>query len=172
LVEAITKVYPNARTLLHVPSCRGVSIDRIGAILEGGVDVRPVDAPIYLDALSKALEYGGKEKALMIFDRAKLDRTFREISARTPQADIDVIAQTFPTIRRSTDGSKLWCSRLPQDDTALATDYEASYAYWIPANPFDALRAVIAYGPTGTNLLARVSEAISSAARHGWQTKS
>ena len=46
---------------LGIAGCafRAVGVDRLRSVLENGIDVVPTDAPIYVDDISKAWEYGG-----------------------------------------------------------------------------------------------------------------
>ena len=122
---------------------RAVFLDRLGTVLEHGIDVTPTDSPIYVDDLSKASEYGDWPKVVLALRWDKLDRTFREVPADLPRAELDALKRIFTTELRSTDGKSLWLSRLRPDDRALAKPYEVDYARWIPGDPFDALVGVI-----------------------------
>lgn len=122
---------------------RAVSFDRLEDIKLNGVDVSPIDAPIFCDDLEKASEYGEWPKVVMGFDSAMLDRTYRQVDATIPEDELAHLQATFPTLEKSTDGSKIWLSRLPSESRARTTHYERSYAYWIPGNPWDALRIII-----------------------------
>lgn len=52
------------------------------------------------------------------------------------------VRSEFPTIIASVDGRTLWCTRLSEDDPRVASPYEAAYAWWIPGDPWSALKAV------------------------------
>jgi hypothetical protein len=121
---------------------RGVPLERLATVLRQGIDVQPTTEVIYADSASKAFEYGGWPKVLWALSRDSLRRTFREVSADIPEDEIQSLRCEFPTIVQSIDGSKLWCTRLREDAPQIATDYEISYAYWIPGDPWTALKAV------------------------------
>ena len=72
-----------------------------------------------------------------------MQRTYREIASDTPEAEIARLREQYPTLVESRDGEKLWLSRLPEDDKRVSTVYETEYAYWIPGNPMEALRAIL-----------------------------
>ena len=131
--------------LLPTSAFRGVSIDRLQNVLDNGIDVLPTDSVIYADSYSKAWEYGGMPKVVLALKWAGLDRTWRELPAATPEAEIAALRLQFGTEVRSDDGSRIWLSRLPDSDRRVGTDYETSYARWIPGNPFDCLRAVLIF---------------------------
>lgn len=62
---------------------RGVSDERLDRVLETGIDVVPTSAPFFSAlAPSKALEYGGHPKVVIVLHARSLDRTFRELTAR------------------------------------------------------------------------------------------
>ena len=122
---------------------RAVPFDRLEDIKLNGVDVSPIDAPIFCDDLEKASEYGGWPKVVMGFDAEMLDRTYRQVDATISEEELAHLRATFPTLEKSRDGSKIWLSRLPAESRARTSSYESSYAYWIPGNPWDALRVII-----------------------------
>jgi hypothetical protein len=125
---------------------RGVELDRLPTILSTGIDVEPSDAVLYVSTLEKALEYGGLPKAVIVLDPDHLERTWRTLPADSAAEEVERIQQTYPTKLTSTDGTKLWCSRLSEDDPRITTDYETAYARWIPGDPLEALQAVFVLG--------------------------
>ncbi len=133
-------------TKLFIDNCecefRGVSLDRLGTILQQGIDVHPTTGLIFVDFPDKAVEYGGWPKVLLALKRDLLRRTFREISADSSEEEIQTVCREFPNIVKSIDGSKLWCTRLDKDDPRIASSYENAYARWIPDDPWAALKAV------------------------------
>jgi hypothetical protein len=64
---------------IGLPSYRGLSLGCLEAVAEGGIDVRPTDAVIWVaDAMEKALEYGGNEsKAVLLLDHNRMARSNR-----------------------------------------------------------------------------------------------
>jgi hypothetical protein len=102
---------------------RGVSWDQLGTVISTGIDVEPPDATIYVDGFDKALEYGGWPKVIVAIRNHCLDSTFREISGTTPEKQLADLQQVFRRKLQSADGTKLWLSRLPADDSRITTDY-------------------------------------------------
>lgn len=109
-------------------------------MLKTGVDVEPTNVVIWVNEVQKALEYGGWPKILMAFDSERLKRSWIEIDVSAPPEEIERIQRDYPTVIR--DGDKLYCSRLPSDAPQLMTAYEFQHAFWIPGDPFEALKAV------------------------------
>ncbi len=124
---------------------RGVSVDSWKRVIANGIDVVPKDSVIYTDYFEKAWEYGDWPKLIMAFDWKHLQKTFCELPTSTPKREVDELRLRFPTMLTSEDGTKLWLSRLKEDDPRLASDYEISYAKWIEEDPFEALRAVLLF---------------------------
>jgi hypothetical protein len=122
---------------------RSVSYDRWNYIKENGVDVFPIDSVIYCDCLEKASEYGEWPKIIMGFSREKMNRTFREVNSDIDCSELDQLLEVYSTQEKSIDGSKLWLSRLAEDDPRRASSYEIAYAWWIPGNPWDSLKVLI-----------------------------
>jgi hypothetical protein len=58
---------------------RGVSFERVEAVLSNGIDVDPPDAASYVSSLDNAWEYGGLPKLVLAVDPIHLDRTFRTL---------------------------------------------------------------------------------------------
>jgi hypothetical protein len=128
-------VYNPKRILgLFVP---GVSIDRLSTVLLRGIDVEPTNAVIWVNDLDKALEYGGWPKLVMAVDYKFLKRTFVELDANASEVELTSMRRDYPTLLRSIDGSKLFCSRLKEDAPQICTPYECDSARWIPEDPED-----------------------------------
>lgn len=127
---------------------RGVELGRLPVILATGMDVEPTTAPIFVSDFDKAWEYGGWPKVVMAFDGNHLQPTHREIIVSDTTADeITRLMADYPTRIEDPAGERLWLTRFPETDTRAASQYEAEYARWIPANPFDALLAVFVFLP-------------------------
>lgn len=124
---------------------RGVNIDRLPTVLAQGIDVTPTDAVIYAAEFDKAWEYADFPKVILALDPLKLDRSFREVPSTCKDDSLSRLQKIFPTELVSTDGKSLWLSKLSRDDPRVGTNYEMAYAYWIPGNPFEALRAVLIF---------------------------
>lgn len=130
---------------------RGISTDRLAVVMRTGVDVEPPDAPLYVSHdLDKALEYGGLPKVVLVLRPDHLDRTYREVPAATPDPELSILRNTFPTVEVSTDGSMLWMSRLGSDDPRRGPAYEGEYGRWIPGPALDAIHAVLIFGDETT----------------------
>jgi hypothetical protein len=135
------------RVLVDYLTCefRGVSLERLPTVLQQGIDIQPTTGVISADFPDKAFEYGGWPKVLLALNPHSLRRTFREISADSPEDEIQRVRCEFPTIVKSVDGSNLWCTPLREDDPRIATDYEIAYAHWIPGDAWTALKAIFIF---------------------------
>lgn len=137
---------------------RGVDFDKLPTVLTQGIDVSPPDSVIYVGEFDKAWEYSpGWPKLVMALDRSKLDLTYREVPASTPQHELDELKRTFSTIVTSQCGTKHWLSRLNPESPQLGTSYEWDYARWIPGNAVDALKAVLIFCTDIESVLAALS---------------
>jgi hypothetical protein len=146
---------------LPVKTYRGVGLDRLATVLTTGIDVEPSDSVIFADFIDKAWEYGGFPKVILALDPGRLERTFREIPADTPQDELDAVRERFPNVLTSADGETLWCSRMSIEDPRIASPYEWAYAWWIPGDPFEALRAVLLFASEDDT--AQILSALSAA---------
>lgn len=126
---------------------RGVSIDRLDAVLTSGIDVQPTNSVLFASTFNKAWEYGGFPKVLMALDTSGMSRTWtKRSSEEISQPELDELSERYPTVVERNDGKDLWFSRLPEDDPRVATQYETAHAWWIPGDPFDVLRAIFIFG--------------------------
>ena len=106
--------------------------------------MQPTSAHFYATQhVDKALEYGGAPKLLLLLDRSRLDRTYREVPADTDPRARAELTTVFPTVLPSADGRQLWLSRLPATDQGVTGSYEAEYEYWIPGDAAQALLGCI-----------------------------
>jgi len=150
--------------------CRCASLDRLPLILETGCDVQPADSVFWAEMdTQKAIEYGGDEKVMMCFDRKALDSSWREVPADTDPAELERLAAKFPTKRVSEDSSSLWFSRLPASDPRVASPYEVAYGYWIPGDPFQALKVLIVIGSDVPRLSARARAMLAACEKPRWE---
>lgn len=124
---------------------RGVAAKQLPLVYRNGIDVEPTNQVIYVAEFEKAWEYGDFPKLMLAFEWNKLSMTFCEVSAALPANEIDTLRQRFPTMLKSTNGEKLYLSRLAEHSPQLNTDYEWAYARWIEDNPFEALRALLLF---------------------------
>jgi hypothetical protein len=134
-----------------ISSCRGVSADRLPVILWSGCDVEPSTAPFFTGPLDKALEYGGdSDQVIQIFRPEHLASSWREYPSSLPTEERARIAQDYPTLIPSIDGTRLWFTRFPPEDPRAATPYETEYGRWIPGDASLALAAllILAADPT------------------------
>jgi hypothetical protein len=130
---------------------RGVSYDRLPAILATGIDVEPAtgDRTDIRVRLRQAWDYGDWPKVIMVFDGMHLGYTYRQITSDTPAEEVARLMMEYPTSIQDHSGERIWLTRLPETDSRAASSYEAEFARWIPGNPFDALRAVFVFMPDG-----------------------
>jgi hypothetical protein len=124
---------------------RSVEAEKLPTVLRNGIDVEPTNGVIYVGPFDKTWEYGGFPKLTLALDFNKLSRTFREVPASLSANELEILQQRFPTMIKSLDGTKLYLSRLSEDDRRLNTDYEWAYARWIEGDPFEALRALFIF---------------------------
>jgi hypothetical protein len=126
---------------------RGVELERLPTILKNGCDVEPVDAPLFVAHLKKAIEYGANGDQIVQFFRSqRLKRTWVEKPSSIGDDEKEELRKTYPTVLTSRDGKLLWFTRLAEDDPRSTKDYEKCYGAWIPGDPFDALTCIIVLG--------------------------
>lgn len=121
---------------------RAVSIDRLPTVLKHGIDVEPTNSVIWAIGLDKALEYGEWPKLVMALDHEYMKRTFAELDANASEEEQELVRRDYPTFVSQGEGLKLFFSRLTEDDPQLCTNYEFYSAWWIPGNPWDALKGI------------------------------
>jgi hypothetical protein len=139
---------------------RCVALTRLATIIRTGIDVEPSDMPIFVAMdPEKASEYG---EVMLALDIGYLERTYKEVSAETPQQELADLRSIYPTMLTSEDGESLWLSRFPQGHTSIQSPYEWQYARWIPGDPFKALQAVLVFGQSGGDTRNRVLELLGS----------
>ena len=136
----------------QVPVYRAVSFDRYRQILDTGTDVSPTDSVIWAnESLEKALEYGGQDKVIMIFDSRKLLRSYKVVPVGASESEIEWVEAIYGKHRILIDnGDNFWYSRLPPDDRRLASPYECEHGWFILGSPFEALLGLILAFPTKT----------------------
>ena len=154
-------------------SCvRCVDLTRLDMILSSGCDVEPTDAVLWVDKFpSKALEYGGDTKIMLIFDIRKTKATYEEVAADIEPQRLASLKAVYPTALTSVDGTKIWLSRLPEEDRRVASAYEIEHARWIPGDPFDALIGVLVLCRHPDELVATINAQCQSHHSGRWQTQ-
>lgn len=149
---------------------RCVESERLPLILQQGCDVQPTDSVLWTDKFpSKALEYGGDEKVMMVFDIRRTEPSYQEVPADTDQKALDELRKAYPTVERSIDGSMLWLSRLPEHDKRVTTPYEVEHGRWIPDDPFEALMGLLVLGRDMKKLAASVKSRIAVCQQPVWE---
>jgi hypothetical protein len=108
---------------------------------------------IYVSDLDKAWEYGDFPKVVLALDSQEVEASWQKVPTDTPPAELAEMAKVYPTSVPCSDGESLWLSRLPADNPCIGTSYEASYAFWIPGDPVEAVRAVFVFMPTNWSQL-------------------
>jgi hypothetical protein len=125
---------------------RAVEITKLGQVIRTGCDVVPSNAPLFAsDYASKAWEYGGTNKVVMVFERARLQETFKKVRSSEAPEILRRIRSEYPSAKEI-DRDWLWFSRLPLGDGRIATVYETDYSFFIPGNPQEALLMVFLVG--------------------------
>lgn len=148
---------------------RGVALNRLPRILRAGVDTEPTHGVFWSsDRIDKALEYGGRDKVLLVFDPRRLaPATVILDSDRVPEERCEV-ERMYPTVVWET-GQSTKLSRLPASEYHGGIGYD-HYAYWIPDDPFDALMLIIAVAPPECPLVSEVLRMISGCSEPEWKT--
>ena len=146
---------------------RGVALNRLPTVLRTGVDTEPTDRVFWSsDRIGKALEYGGRDKVLLVFDPRRLKRGWVVLDSDCPQEERCEVERIYPTVVWET-GQSTKLSRLP------ATEYQCGgyddYAYWIPGNPFDALMLIVTVAPPECPLVSEVLRMISECSETEWK---
>ena len=147
---------------------RGVALERLPIVLRSGCDVEPPDRAFWsAERIDKALEYGGLEKVLLVYDPRRLTRAWVVIEADCPAQDRADLARLYPTIVWD-NGESTKLSRLPPSEYHGGIGYD-DYAHWIPADPFEALLLIIAIARPEYPLLSDVRRMISECRKPEWR---
>ena len=122
---------------------RAVELTRLGQVTNFGCDVAPSTAPIYAsESAKKALEYGN---VVMVFDPARLDKTFAKVLKSECPATLRRLSKEYPSVK-VIEEDWLWFSKLPPGDGRIGTGYEMDYSFFIPGNPHEALLMIFLIG--------------------------
>jgi hypothetical protein len=125
---------------------RSVDIEQLGQVFRTGCDVVPSDAPLYATEYGgKALEYGGTDKVIMVFDPSKLQKTYKRASRAESTEVLNQLRKEYPSVIEI-DPDWLWFSKLPPGDARIGSSYETEYSFFIPAAPREALLMVFVVG--------------------------
>ena len=150
---------------------RCVDPERLPVILRQGCDVEPPNAVMWVDKYpDKALEYGGDESKVMLVISGKLtEASYIEVGADMDAAELNSLKLTYPTTEPSRDGTKLWLSRLPENDRRVASPYESEHGRWIPGDPFEALLGVFVLGRNMNEISAQIRHHVAACKAPSWQ---
>jgi hypothetical protein len=122
---------------------RSVSLQRLDLILQTGIDAPREDQHIFVsDSASKACEYGGESKAVMVYDASALSNTYEVIDKSASPQEIERLRRTYVS-EKELDNGRILFSRLKG---LVGTDHEIVYARWIPGDPLNALLMVFLVG--------------------------
>ena len=122
---------------------RGVHLSSLGHVISNGCDVAPSTAPLFAsDSAQKALEYGC---VVMVFDPAKLEKTFKKVRKSEPASTLHQLREEYAS-ETELDEDWLWFSKLSPGDIRIGTLYESEYSFFIPGNPHDALQMIFLVG--------------------------
>jgi hypothetical protein len=148
---------------------RGVALGRLPTILRTGVDTEPAHGVFWSsDRIDKAIEYGGRDKVLLVFDPRRLRPGWVVLDRKCPREERREAERLYPTVVWETEQStKL--SRLPAGEYHGGIGYD-DYAYWIPDDPFGALMLIIAVAPPECPLVSEVLRMISECSGTAWKT--
>jgi hypothetical protein len=152
------------------PCVRCVELERLETVLKSGCDVSPTDAVIWTDKFpSKSLEYGGDTKVMLILDMRKTKASYEEVAADIEPHQLEVLKADYPTAVISRDGTRIWLSRLPDQDRRVGSAYEIEHARWIPGDPFEALIGVLVLSRKPEETAAAVRGRCQSLYPERWQ---
>ena len=112
-------------------------------ILVRGIDVEPTDACFYASDLSKALEYGGDPKLVLMLEPRMCRSTWLQFFSDSESSEIESAKETYPYELRQDDGGII-LSRM-EDERHRFSSYEFEYARWIPGNAREALKGVMIF---------------------------
>lgn len=130
-----------------LPLFRAVPLSQLEKIFKYGCDQENHDV-LWMDkSLSKALEYGDSEKAVMVFDCDKIKPSFVQVQSDIAPDELEFLKELYPTAEVSKDGTKIWLSRLGEHDKRRTRPYEVEYGKWIPKDPHEALGGLMLLGP-------------------------
>lgn len=124
---------------------RSVELARLGQVIRTGCDVIPSTAPMFAACSGKALEYGGSNKVVQVFDPTRLEKTFTKVHKSESPKALERLIEKYPSCKE-VDGEWLWLSKLPPGDFRIATDYATEYSFYIPGNPLQALMMIFLVG--------------------------
>lgn len=142
---------------------RCVGLERLSVILKTGCDIEPTNSVLWLDMFpDKALEYGGDEKVMMIFNLSMTEPSYVKVPANTDAAKLKAWKQNYPTVLSSIDGKELWLSRLPEHDRRVGSPYEVEHARWIPGDPLEALLGIFVLGRNPATLTQSILQHLSN----------
>jgi hypothetical protein len=147
---------------------RGVALDRLPTVLRSGCDVEPADRPFWsAERIEKALEYGGREQLLLVYDPRRLTPAWVIIDADCPASKRADLERLYPTVVWE-NGESTKLSRLPPSEYHGGIGYD-HYAHWIPDDPFEALLMIIAIARPEYPLISEVRRMISECRKPEWR---
>lgn len=133
----------------HAAIYRGCSVERLGAVLESGIDVPDKAAFFASPYPDKGWEYplGRKVPTLLVLDRDRAERSFRIQPADAGDTWIPDENAAYPNVYTDAEGAARIHTRF--DDKHLPGCFrdENMYGFWIPGDARDALLDVVIGGP-------------------------
>lgn len=116
---------------------RGARIERLGRVLETGIDTESPSGPFFAQwsGVEKATEFpvGEWPRLLIGLPHDAIERSFKEVRAPYDEAELEDLRNRYPTELVAQDSR--WFSQFPENDTRTATGYEVAWGYWIPEPP-------------------------------------
>ena len=147
---------------------RGVALERLPVVLRSGCDVEPSDRPFWsAERIDKALEYGGREQLLLVYDPRRLTPAWVILDADCPASKRADLERLYPTVVWE-NGESTKLSRLPPSEYHGGIGYD-NYAHWIPADPFEALLMIVAIGRPEYPLMSEVLRMIGECRTREWR---
>jgi hypothetical protein len=146
---------------------RGVTLERLPVVLRSGCDVEPSDRPfVSEERIAKALEYGGREQLILVYDPRRLTPAWVILDADCPATKRADLEKVYPTVVWE-NGESTKLSRLSPKEYHGGIGYD-DYAQWIPADPFEALLMIIAIARPEYPLMSEVRRMVSECRKPEW----
>lgn len=129
--------------------CRGISYRRLPVVVRTGIDVDPPDAPFFAEYITKAVEYGGWPKVLLVLDEDMTAPACLDLAADCDADLLESLKVDYPTMK-SLGAGTIRLSRFPAGHHAVGSAEENAFGHWIPDNQKAALLAIVVLALKGS----------------------
>lgn len=118
---------------------RGVAFKRLPVVMATGIDAEPSDREIYVDLFSKALEYGGWPKLMLLLDHDRMAWTTRRLTEDMSPEEVAELRRVYPGETKDHLGRTV----LFRTQRGTLDAYDLSHGRWIPGDPMQVLKALL-----------------------------